>query len=99
MGPQVRQALADAVASGTVTLLDLVFVAKDDEGNLRVVEVEEQDDRFGLADLVSQDTTLLNDEDIALVAESLDEGTSAAFLVYEHSWARSIAGAVAQGQG
>ena len=99
VGPEVRQALADVVASGTVTLLDLVFVAKDGDGNLRVVEVEEQDDRFGLADLDSQDTKLLNDEDIAHVAESLDEGTSAAFLVYEHTWARTIAGAIANAGG
>lgn len=94
VGPEVREALADVVAAGDVTILDLVFVAKDSNGDLRVVEVEEQDDRFGLSDLESQDAKLLNDEDIELVAESLDEGSSAAFLVYEHTWARKIAGAV-----
>ena len=99
VGPEVREALADVVAGGDVTILDLVFVAKDDEGNLRVVEVEEQDDRFGLSDLDSKDTKLLNDEDIALVAEALDEGTSAAFLVYEHTWARKIAAAIAAAGG
>jgi len=92
---------------GPVEMLVLTFtgdtvgpeVRQDDEGNLRVVEVEEQTDRFGLSDLDSQDAKLLNDEDIALVAESLDEGTSAAFLVYEHTWARTIAGAIASAGG
>jgi uncharacterized membrane protein len=99
VGPEVRQALADVVAAGDVTILDLVFVAKNEDGDLRVVEVEEQDDRFGLSDVESRDAKLLNDEDIELVAESLDEGTSAAFLVYEHTWARRIASAVSAAGG
>ena len=99
VGPEVREALADVVAKGDVTILDLVFVAKDENGDLRVVEVEEQDDRFGLAELESRNAKLLNDEDIELVAEALDEGTSAAFLVFEHTWARKIAGAIAAAGG
>jgi hypothetical protein len=37
---------------------------------------------------------LLNTEDIELLAEEVAPGSSAAVLVFEHTWAKKLAGAV-----
>jgi hypothetical protein len=99
VGAGVADALAEVVAKGDVTVLDLLFVAKDEAGDLRVVELEDQPDGYGLADLVVDARALVNDEDAEVVAEALDPGTSAAFIVYEHTWARRVAQAVSDAGG
>lgn len=93
VGAGVADALADVVARGDVTILDLVFLAKDDGGEVRIIEAEESDGSFGLADLDVDPSSLLNDEDLELVAEDLQPGTAAAFIVFEHTWARRVTAA------
>ena len=52
------------VSQGLVRVLDLVFVAKQPDGELRVVELDEDEEGFGLREVVTDARELINDEDI-----------------------------------
>ncbi|QTJ66471.1 DUF1269 domain-containing protein [Rhodococcus sp. ZPP] len=91
--PAVIESFRELVERGTVTILDLVFLAKSEDGTLRQVEVAEELDNVGLAALSIEAKELISDEDLDVVRESLEPGTSAVALVYEQTWARKLAAA------
>ena len=41
---EIAPAIADLVESGTVSILDLVFITKDEDGSVAAVELNELDD-------------------------------------------------------
>ena len=59
--PTVAQAIHDVVAKGDVTILDLVFLARDDSGDLLVVDLEEEIDAYGLGQLAVQRVALISE--------------------------------------
>lgn len=92
--PQVVAALSDVVGRGYVTILDLVFLSRLESGEIRVTDVDESLDGVGFGTLEINAQALVNEDDLEVVRDSLDPGTSAAIIVYEETWARNIAGAV-----
>jgi uncharacterized membrane protein len=98
-GPEVLQAIVELIRSGTVKLLDLVFASRGQDGELTVVELEELADQPGLSELVADELGLAGEEDITMVAEAMEPGTSAALLIVEHVWARRFAQAIARAGG
>jgi hypothetical protein len=97
--PAVIASVREVVASGFVTVLDLVFLSKSVDGELRVVDVSEGLDEHGLAVLEVQGQALISDDDLELATDGLEPGTSAVVIVYENSWARRVSGAVADAGG
>ncbi|MDI9918670.1 DUF6325 family protein [Rhodococcus sp. IEGM 1379] len=97
--PDTVAALQNIVERGFVTLLDLVYIAKDTEGNLRQVDVDEDLTDIGLGILSIEAKALISDEDLDVVRESLEPGTSAAIIVYEQTWAREFASKARAGGG
>lgn len=91
-GPAVLRAVDDLVASGTVNVLDLVFVRRSPEGEIEVVELSDTIDDGGVPalDLAG----LAGEEDILYLAERLEPGSSAAILVVELLWAKQFAAAL-----
>jgi hypothetical protein len=92
--PDVVSAIVDAVEQGQVNVLDLVFLARDDDGSVRIVDVDEELDEHGFGQLVVARTALLSDEDLATVRSGLAPGASAAVLVYELTWSLRLVAAV-----
>ena len=93
--PDVVSSLAEVVEQGYATILDLVFLSRESSGEIRVVDFDEDLDEAGLARLtVADGRAVLSDEDMDVVRETLEPGTSAALIVYENTWARRVAGAV-----
>ncbi|WP_137875520.1 DUF6325 family protein [Rhodococcus sp. Q] len=88
--PATVAALQDVVAKGYVTLLDLVYLAKDEAGNIRQVDVDEDLQDVGLEILSIEAKALISDEDLDVVRDALEPGTSAAIIVYEETWARNF---------
>ena len=82
---EIVPALADLVESGTVRILDLVFVLKDEDGNIASLEYE---DLPGLADVDGEADGLLNEEDLEMAAEVLEPNSSGLLIVWEDRWAR-----------
>lgn len=87
--PGVIQALSDLLESGLLRLLDVVIIARSDDGDVTVVEVDDQTDGFG--DLVVEAVGLAGEEDIAEFADHIPLGASAALFVLELTWARTLA--------
>ncbi|MCQ4120395.1 DUF6325 family protein [Rhodococcus tibetensis] len=97
--PAVIESFREVVEQGTIAILDLVFLAKSENGALRQVEVDEDLDSIGLAALSLEAKALISDEDLDVVRESLEPGTSAVALVYEQTWARKLAAAAREAGG
>jgi translation initiation factor IF-2 len=94
---EIVPALADLVESETIRILDLVFILKDEEGNVAALELSELDDddeAAGMTDVAEVERGLLNEEDIQLAADALEDNSSAALLVFENVWATRFAEAV-----
>jgi uncharacterized membrane protein len=83
--------LVDLVDRGLIRILDLIFMVKDADGSVEVLELGELP---ALADLMGVSTGLIDDEDLEEAASVLEPGTSAGLLLYENSWAAPFATAV-----
>src|SRR5688500_18881021 len=93
---EIAPALAKLVESGTIRLMDVVFVGKDADGEVVAFELQELDPevREGLENLGIEETGLFNEEDLMAAAEELEPDMSAALLVWEDVWAREVAQAM-----
>src|SRR4029077_2422479 len=78
-------------------IIDLVFVAKDADGNAVGIELEELDDEFRASfDSVITDLEgLIAEEDIEDLAAALEPNSSAGILLYENTWAKRFRDALA----
>ena len=97
--PDVVGAVAKVVFQGYVTVLDLVFISRLQDGQIRITDVDENLDDIGFGSLEIKAQTLVNEDDMEVIRDSLEPGTSAAIIVYEESWARGEASAVRKAGG
>jgi hypothetical protein len=90
----VAPELAKLVESGTIKLLDLVFIAKDSDGDVVAVEFDEHEalEAFGAID--GEVGGVISPEDIEHAAEALEPGDAAALLIWEDTWAAPFAAAM-----
>ena len=88
---EIVPALADLVQSNTITILDLLFIGKDANGDVVTFEVEEISSFAGLDGDVGG---LISEEDVAHAAAGLEPNSSAALLIWEDVWAAPFADAV-----
>lgn len=87
--------LIELVDRGLIRILDLAFIAKDEDGSVAAVEIADLGDQVEeFALFAGASSGLLSDEDIGEAAGALEPGTSAAVLVYENRWAAPFAAAV-----
>jgi hypothetical protein len=99
---EIIPALAELVENGTIRILDLVFIMKDEEGNVAAIELSDldpEDEATAMSDISDIDKGLLNEEDIQLAADSLEDNSSAGLLVFENVWAAKFAEAVRNADG
>ena len=93
-GPQVVSALSDLIRSGSVRLLDVLFVTRSEEGELTVLEAEEVEGQFGLDGIEVLEVGLAGEEDVDDLAVVVEPGPTAALLVVEHASVRRFAEAL-----
>ena len=86
-------ALAELVASGTIRVIDLAFARKSAEGDTEWIEVADAE-ISALSELDDPEQDLLNDEDLMLIAESLEPATAAMVVVWENTWAAPLVSAM-----
>jgi hypothetical protein len=91
--------VARLVSNGTVRILDLVFVGKDDEGNTISLEFDQMDELAQFSDLDGEVGGLVGAEDLDHVAAGLPENNSALIIVWEDAWARPFVEAVQEAGG
>lgn len=93
---EITPALVELVDSGTVRIIDLAFVGKNEAGETVTLELADLDPevRAGLERDGVEVTGLFNDEDLQAAADELEPDSSAALIVWENVWSRRIAQAV-----
>jgi hypothetical protein len=97
---EVAPYLVDLVDRGLIRILDLSFIAKDEDGTVAGLELSDLGD--GAAELSvfeGASSGLLSDEDVSEAAVAMEPGTSAALLVFENTWAGPFAAAVRRSGG
>ncbi len=97
---EVAPQLVDLVDRGLIRILDLVFVAKDEEGNVAGLEISELAGEVAeLSVFEGASSGLISDEDVDEAGGVLEPGTSAALLVFENAWAAPFVSAVRRSGG
>ena len=93
---RIGPALADLVQAGTIRIIDIAFVGKDENGQVDAFEMTDLDPEVqeALDSLGAEASGLFNEEDLAAAGEELDPDMSAALLVWENVWAREVAQAM-----
>jgi Family of unknown function (DUF6325) len=93
---EVAPHLIDLVDRGLIRILDLLFIAKDEDGTVEAIEIGEIP---ALAEFEGASSGLVDDEDLQEAAAVMEPGTSAGLLVYENRWAAPFAIAVRRSGG
>ena len=90
---EIIPALADLVENGTIRIIDLAFVGKNAAGEVVAFELLDLDPEVKkkFEDMGVEVNGLLNEDDLMSTGEKLDPDTSAALLVWENLWARTVA--------
>ena len=97
---EIAPYLVDLVDRGLIRILDLVFLAKGEDGTIAAMEIADVGGEVAeLAIFEGASSGLLDDEDIDEAGTALEPGTSAALLVYENTWAGPFAAAVRRSGG
>jgi len=84
---EIAPELAKLIDSGTIRLIDLVFITKDADGNTAVVELEDHHDIALFEVLDAEIGGVIGEEDIEYAAAELEPDSSAALLIWEDVWA------------
>lgn len=84
------------VDGGVIHILDLTFVKRDEDGVVSFLELDSLDaeEAAMFADIDGEVGGLLSEEDLAVMAEEIPAGSSAALLVWENTWAAPMTAAV-----
>ena len=93
--------LVDLVDKGIIRIIDLVFFTKGDDGSVALVEIADfdGDGELDLAIFEGASSGVVGQDDVQEAAVAVENGSSAALLVYENRWAAPFAAAVRRGGG
>jgi Family of unknown function (DUF6325) len=84
---EIAPELAKLVESGTIRILDLVFITKDADGNVAAIDVEDHHDLALFNTIDGEVGGFISDEDLEYAATELEPNSSAAVLIWEDVWA------------
>ncbi len=92
--------LVDLVERGVIRILDLVFVAKGEDGSLGIIGLADldHDGTIDLAVFEGVSSGLVSQEDLANAAPVIAPGSSAAILIFENRWATPFIAALRRGK-
>ena len=89
---EIAREIEKVVDKGIIRLIDAVFITKDIDGEVAVVEIDNKDDpRFAaFAPLLAGLRGLFTDDDLVAIGEDLPINTSALAVLFEHRWAEQL---------
>jgi hypothetical protein len=96
---EIAPELIALVESGTVRILDLIFIGKDADGSVVSFEIDELDELAGFGAMDAEVGGLISPEDVEYAAAALEPNSSAALLIWEDLWAKPFAEAVRNSNG
>jgi len=96
---EIATELVNLVDAGTIRVIDVLILTKDEDGNVDAAELSDVADLGPLVALEAQLAELLAAEDVAHLANAMDPGSVAGVLVYENLWAAPFASAARRAGG
>jgi hypothetical protein len=97
---EAAQMILDLVDRGTIRILDVAFLAKEEDGSITALELSdlgEASPHFAAFDGAS--SGLLDEQDLREAGAALRPGASAVLLVWENRWAAPLAVALRRSGG
>ena len=93
---EIVPALKELTDNGTIRVIDLVFVRRDEDGSATWIELSDLpiEDAAPFDDLDGEFGGLLNEEDILMMADLVQPNSSAAVMVFENVWATRLRNAI-----
>jgi hypothetical protein len=101
MTGSAAQILLDEVDKGTISILDAMFVTKNEDGTYSGFDAVgiDQNSAGDFCVFEGASSGILGDDDITTAAEAIEPGTSAVMIMYENRWAVPFVAAVHQNGG
>jgi hypothetical protein len=93
---RVAEALRDLAKSGTIRLLDFVFIQRSNGGDVRTVEFENVEALSALADVDGEVGGVIGLDDIEYVSQGVACGSSVALFIWEDVWAAPLLDALTE---
>lgn len=92
-------ALGELMVGDEIRLLDLLIVARSEDGEVTVREFEEFRDDYGFTVVELEASGVIGDEDIDELGEQIPPGTAGAIMAIELLFAKKLASAFAASGG
>ena len=96
---EVIEELAQLVESGTVRLLDMLILAKDADGTIEAMEIDEVPGLDEMRGLEAHVAEILAEDDVVNLAAAMEPGSVAGVLVWENAWAAPFGSAARRAGG
>ena len=98
---EIIPALRDLIANGTVHIVDIVFVKKDEAGQVQSFEFSElgPEEAALFDDIEGEINGIIADADIKAAADALPNNSSASLILWENTWATTFRNAVQKADG
>ena len=91
--------LLTLVESGTIRLIDVLILTKDDDGTVEAMELSDVDELGPLQAIEAELAELLAADDVDQLAAAMDPGSTAGVLIWENLWAAPFASAARRSGG
>ena len=97
----VVPAIKDLVDKGTIRIIDILFIKKDQDGNVTMREINDLDDASFAAfnPIVAEIDGLVSSDDVQQLAATLNNDSSAGVMLFEDTWATRLHDAIVDAQG
>jgi len=96
---EMAEALVRLSDAGTIRILDLLVIVKDDDGSIDAMEIDDIEGLDEIRQLESSIAEILAADDVDMLAAAMEPGTIAGVLVWENSWAAPFASAARRAGG
>jgi len=86
------EALVQLVDAGLISILDLEFVCRGDDGSIAGISLDDidHDGAFDITVFEGASSGMMDQSDFDDAAEAISPGSSAAILIFENRWAKSF---------
>ncbi len=98
---EIASALRALVENKTIRIIDILFIQKNERGDVMMNEIDDLDEiDYSIFDPIIADVTgLISELDVQTTAQSLDNNSFAALMLFENVWATTFRDAIVNAEG
>jgi hypothetical protein len=95
----MTEALVALVDSGTIRVIDVLILTKNEDGTVEAAELSDIDELGPLQAVEAELAELLAEDDVEHLAAAMEPGSIAGVLIWENLWAAPFAAAARRSGG